>query len=152
LPVNPKFDKIFYDRIAMIKEIETNFGKESPDLKMIQAVYNDLIHDRTHPNFCCLRPCCLYQLHKKQGGKYSKEIIFLDWLQFEINISLRNRREMLVFDDPFEYFPIKKAITKFRIDGQDFIDFLKSRGSLKELSEFVKKYFPKVDHDWKREK
>jgi hypothetical protein len=52
---------------------------------------------------------------------------------------------MLVFDDP-----PKKSAVKFHIDGQDFIDFLKNRGSLKALSEFVKKHFPKVDHDYKR--
>lgn len=129
----------------MIREIELGSSKNAPDLKRIQATYFDLIHDKVHSDFCCFCPSCLYHLHKKTVGKYSKEIFFLDWLQFEINVSLRSQRDKLVFEGPHDRGTIRTFI-----EGRDFLDLVKNRGSLKVLSEYIKKNFPQVDHDYKR--
>lgn len=50
-----------------------------------------------------------------------------------------------IFESAFD-----KGTLRSFIEYQDFIDLLKGRGSLVALSEFIKKHFPKLDHDYNR--
>jgi len=126
-------------------EIEIWKGRENVDIQRIKKFYTDLINDITHPEACSC-PSCLFQEHKKQGGKYNKEIFFLSWLEFEILFSLVNQTEKIVFETVFDPGSYKRFI-----EGEvEVKKFLKGYGRIKALSEFVKKNFPEIDHNQKR--
>jgi hypothetical protein len=127
------------------KEIETFYGKNPPDLHRIRAAYEDLINGRTHSDFLCLCPSCLCHAHKKAGGRFDKEIFFLDWLLLEVQLGRVNQREKIVFEDAFD-----RGKPVISVDGVDFINFFNARGSVKALSVFLEKYFPEIDHNWSR--
>jgi len=126
-----------------IREIEIDPGsKNPPDLNRIKTAWKDLKEDRTHANFPCFCPSCLYQAHKKVGGRFDKEAFFLDWLLFEIKLSLVNQTEKIVFKDTFDRGQIKIFV--------DSREFFKVRGSIKALSEFVEKNFSEINPDYQR--
>ena len=125
-------------------EVETWEGKENIDVQRIRKVYANLINDKTHPE-PCVCPCCLFQEHKKQIGKYSKEIFFLSWLEFELRFSLVNQKEKIVYEKAFGPGSYKRFI-----EGLELIKFSRGYGRIKALSEFLEINFPKIDHNQKR--
>jgi hypothetical protein len=123
-----------------INEIETFYGINPPDLHRIRAAYEDLIKGRIHSEFLCFCPSCLHHAHKKSGGRFDKEIFFLDWLLFEIQLSRVNQTEKIVFDGPFD-----KGKPKIFVEGADFINFFTARGSIRALSAFIEINFPDIN-------
>lgn len=121
MTVNPKID-----------ENELDYGKNPPDLPRIKEAWQDLINNKIHTDFLCFCPSCLYQAHKKDGGRFDKDVFFLDWLHFEIKLSLINQRTTYSLDSPG--FNPKTSV--------DMFELAEVRGSVKALSEFIEKNFP----------
>jgi len=118
-------------------------GKKPPDLKRVMKFYGDLIADRTHTSTCRC-PSCLYQLHKRKGGRFDKESFFLDWLETEVRLSLINVVEKTIFDTAYR----RRNKNRLFINGKDY--FKAGRGSRRELSNFIKIHFPDNDSNYRR--
>ena len=125
-------------------EVETWEGKEDINVQRIRKVYVNLINDITHPEPCDC-PSCLFQEHKKQGGKYNKEIFFLNWLEFELRFSLVNQKEKIVFETVFDPGSYKRFI-----EDLELIKFSRGYGRIKALSKFLEINFPEIDYNQKR--
>lgn len=120
-------------------EIEISCEKNPPDLNKIKNAWEDLINARVHADFLCLCPSCLYQTYREEGGRLDKEIFFLDWLYFEIKLSMVDQRitqSLEVGSKP-----------KISVDMREFFNV---PGSIKVLSEFIETNFPDINHDYKR--
>ena len=122
------------------KEIIIDEGsKYPPDLDRIKTTWKNLVEDKIHSDFLCLCPSCLYQIQKKDGGRFDKEVFFLDWLHFEIKFSLVNQKitqSLEIGSKPKTYI--------------DMRELFKVRGSIRALSKFIEKKFPEIDHNYQR--
>jgi hypothetical protein len=122
--------------MTRIREVEIEHGKSPVDLQRVKKAYADLISDKTHPAPCTC-PSCLYHLHKKKGGRFDKEIFFLDWLLLEVKLSLINQTERIVFYTPYGR---GKDITSV-----EWRDFISARRIINPLARFVRDNFPDID-------
>lgn len=114
-------------------------SKYPPDFDQTKTTWKNLVEDKTHSDFLCLCPSCLYWVHKKDGGKFDKEVFFLEWLHFEIKLSLVNQKIIQSLEIGSK--------PKFHVNMRELF---KVRGSIRELSEFIKKNFSEIDHNCQR--
>jgi hypothetical protein len=124
------------DMTEQALEVETYFGRNPVDLGRVKKAYADLIENKTHA-IPCTCPSCEYQLHKTKGGRFAKEVFFLDWLLLEVKLSMINQTEKMYWETA--YGPSK---IKFSVKWKDFF---KAWGTIQELARFVSKYFPNID-------
>ena len=111
-------------------------GKIPVDLQRVKRTYADLIGNKTHAAPCTC-PSCLYQLHKTKGGRFDKEVFFLDWLSLEVKLSMINLTEKMYWETA--YGPPK---SKF---GFEWKDYFRTWGTIQELARFVGDNFPDID-------
>ena len=114
-------------------------SKYPPDFDRIKTAWKNLVEDKAHSDFLCLCPSCLYRAHKKDGGKFDKEVFFLEWLHFEIKLSLVNQK----ITQSLEIGSKPRILVNIR-------ELFKVRSSIRELSEFIEKSFPEIDHNYQR--
>jgi hypothetical protein len=128
-----EFDMTEIIRIVRIREpISPRFIDEA------KKIYSDLQAEITHAP-PCICPACLFNQYRKYprgaGHPFSKEAFFLDWLSFEIRLSMLEKTTAYVGE---------KLEEKSYIRGNDLFCV---RGYIKETIKFInynKKRFPKI--------
>jgi len=131
---------VMTDKPIEVVEIE---GRVPVNVKRVEKFYRALIDDKLHSPTCRC-PSCLYQLHKKKGGRYKKESFFLDWLETEIRFSLVHTVEKTIYDSAYHRGDKARSF----INGRDF--FRARRESMRALSDFIKFHIPEIDSNHRR--
>ena len=124
------------DMTEQVLEVDLGTRKNPVDLQRVKKAYADLMADKTHAAPCTC-PSCEYQLHKTKGGRFDKEIFFLDWLLLEVKLSLINQHEKMYWEAA--YSPSK---SKFSVEWKDFF---RAWGTIQALARFVDDNFPDID-------
>lgn len=124
------------DIIKRVKEVDLGSRKNPVDLQRVKKAYADLMDDRTH-SVPCTCPSCKYQLHKTKGGRFNKEVFFLDWLSLEVKLSLINQTEKLVFETAYGHGKNTMSV--------EWKDLFRTWGAIQALARFVGDNFPDID-------